>query len=227
MTAATIATPSARLGPPPRTCWPPDRPSTATVQGQRSHRPSGRGDKNVVIVAGARVHLGRRQDLLAPHHVLVVDPLGLGIERHLAPADAIEVIARVDAYHRLGQSRDAFRRIGPRPGRREHADRAHGTDLVVKYLVGMAVDVGDLGVWLDDLVHFAPVAYPEVPRWVVLVQRIMGENDDGPVRAPVGQSLVEVVELLAAEPRPCAPKAPSRVAMAAMRSVGLILRAVQ
>ena len=36
------------------------------------------------------------------------------------------------------------RRVGPRPGGREHADGAHLADLVVEHLVRVAVDVGDV-----------------------------------------------------------------------------------
>ena len=54
----------------------------------------------------------------------------------------------------------------------------------------VTVNVGDFGVGLEHLVHLAPVAHPEVPRRIVLVERIVAEDDDRPVPVPIGKRLL-------------------------------------
>src|SRR3546814_18153760 len=78
---------------------------------------------------------------------------------------------------------------------RSHADRAQGADLVVDHLVGVAVDVGDVGEAGEDLVHFAPVAHPEVPQWIVLVERVVTEDEDRLVVGQVGDVAAEPLAL--------------------------------
>ena len=75
-------------------------------------------------------------------------------------------------------------------------------DLVVEHLVHVPMNVGDLGVGFKHLVHVAPVAHPEVPRRVVLVERIVAEDDDRLVLVPVGERLLQPVELVAADAGP-------------------------
>src|SRR3546814_7294533 len=69
------------------------------------------------------------------------------------------------------------------------------TDTLFPYttLFRSAVDVGDVGEAGEDLVHFAPVAHPEVPQWIVLVERVVTEDEDRLVVGQVGD--------VAAEPR--------------------------
>ena len=165
---------------------------------------------------------------LRPHMMYSVVDLVVGAHVDLAPADAVEVIAGVDADHRLGELRHALRRIGPRPGGRQHADRAHGADLVVEHLMHVAVDVGDLGVGLQHLVHLAPVAHPEVPGRIVLVERIVAEDDDRLGLVPVGERLLPSSRAGRGRRRPTAPATvPSRVDMWPMRSSGVMFFAVQ
>ena len=169
------------------------------------------------------------EHLLAPHLVFVVDAAA-GAHRQAGPADAVEVVARIGAHHRLGQRRHAFGRVGPRPRGGEHADRAHLADLVVEHLVHVAVHVGDVGEGLEHLVHLAPVAHPEVPRRVVLVQRRVRE-DDRPA-GPCGQldeRAAQPLQLLRRRPptrrrpacrraSPCGPCAPWGSSCARSRS---------
>src|SRR5256886_8118635 len=150
---------------------------------------------DVVRAAGVRRGLGEDVLVLAPHHVLVLDLLGRG-HREPRPADAVEVVARIDPHETPGQRGHALRRVGPRPRGGEHADRAHLPDLVVQHLVRVPVDVGDAGVGLEDLVNLAPVPHPEVPGRIVLVERVVGEDDHGLTLGPAGQRLVEPLELI-------------------------------
>src|SRR5213083_3761507 len=82
---------------------------------------------DVVRAAGVRRGLGENVLVLAPHHVLVLDLLGRG-HREPRPADAVEVVARIDPHQTPGQRGHALRRVGPRPRGGEHADRAHLPD---------------------------------------------------------------------------------------------------
>src|SRR5438874_9890176 len=66
-----------------------------------------------LIAAGAGVVRRVREDVLAPHHVLVVHLRPARVES--SPAHAVIRIARVHAHHRLGEDRDALRRVGPGP----------------------------------------------------------------------------------------------------------------
>src|SRR5258705_7566957 len=143
------------------------------------------------------------EDLLtAPHDVLVLDPII--VHADLAPADAVVEIAGVGTDHRLGELGHSLRGIGPRPGGGEHADRAHGSDLVVEHLMDVTVDVGDLGIRLQHVIDFAPVTHPEVPRRVVLVERIMAEDNDRPGLIPIGEDLLEPFELVPTHAGPLA-----------------------
>src|SRR5205823_7682902 len=104
-----------------------------------------------------------------PHHILVLDLLGRG-HGEPGPPHSVEVVAGIDPHQALGQRGHAFRRVGPRPRGGEHADRAHLSDLVIERLVGMTVDVGDVGVGIEDLVNLPPVAYHEVHGRGVIVE---------------------------------------------------------
>src|ERR1700730_6286512 len=138
--------------------------------------------------------------LAAPHDVLGLDPII--VHADAAPADAVVEIAGVCADHRPGQLGHSLRGIGPRPGGRQHADRAHGSDFVIEHLMDVTMDVGDLGIRLQHVIPPPPVTHPEVPRRVVLVERIMAEDDNRPGFVPVGEDLLQPVELVAAHAGP-------------------------
>src|SRR5262245_2215365 len=156
---------------------------------------------SALVVVGLRLNEDLRA---APHNVLdvVSAELVAAVYGDFFPTDAIEVIAGIDANHRLGKFRHTLRGIGPRPRCRQHADRAQRPDLVIEHLVDMPVNVGDLSIRLQDLVNVAPIAHPEIPRRVVLVKWIMGGNDDRLVLVPVGKRLLQPVELVAANAGP-------------------------
>src|SRR3546814_17619210 len=104
-----------------------------------------------------------RTDTLLPYTTLFRSlDAGLVGEAEAVPADAVEMVAGVGADHRLGEHRHALGRVRPRPGCRQHAERAQGADLVVEHLVGVAVDVGEVGEAGGDLVPVAPGAHPEI-----------------------------------------------------------------
>src|SRR5882724_4591958 len=100
----------------------------------------------IAVVPGAGVGLGFRKHILAPHLVGVGE--AAVVHGQFAPTNAVEVVAGIGAHHRFGQGWNAFRRVRPRPGGGEHADRTDVADLVVERLVHMAVHVGDVGVAL-------------------------------------------------------------------------------
>ena len=66
----------------------------------------------------------------------------------------------------------------------------------------VAVDVGDVGEGLEDLVELPPVSHPEVPGRVVLVEGVVAEDDDRVALRPVGQRLLQPLHLVAPDPRP-------------------------
>src|SRR2546425_7145970 len=151
------------------------------------------------VVATAGVPRGLTDQVLAPHHVLVVDDV-LGPDGQARPADAVEGVAGIHTDLTRTERRHALRRIGP--GGREHADRAHLADLVVEALVPVAMNVGDVGEGLEDLVDFPPVADPEVPGRVILPQRVVAEENHGPVLRPAGEGPIQPGELVPAHSGP-------------------------
>src|SRR5574341_192022 len=160
------------------------------------------GAQNLVgVVSGARSDLGLGDYVLPPHHILIVH---LVARRHgqLGPAHAVEVVSGIDAHHGRRERRHAFWRIGPCPGRGKHADGPHLADLIVEHLVGVAVDVRDLGVRLERFLHLPPVPHPEVPRRIVEIERVVAEHDHRLVLGPVGKGLAHPIELVPAHARP-------------------------
>src|SRR5213595_975452 len=136
----------------------------------------------VAVVAGAGVVRLIGEDVLAPHHVLVLHLRVGGGEP--SPAHAVVWIAWVSAHHRFREARHTLWRVRPRPRGRQHANRPHLADLVVEHLVRVTVDIRDVAIGLENLVHLTPVAHPEVPGRVVLIQWIVAENHDRLVLAP-------------------------------------------
>src|SRR6266508_3346145 len=161
-----------------------------------------RAQNLIDVVARPRVDRRIGDDRLPPpHDVLVLDLRGSG-RREAGPAHPIEVVAGIRPDHRLGERGHALRRIRPRPGGSQHADRAHLPDLVVEHLVGVAVDVGDVAERIQDLVDLPPIPRPKVPRGVVLVERRVREYHHGLVLRPALQRLVEPAPLWLAHAGP-------------------------
>src|SRR5438876_868615 len=160
-----------------------------------------RAQNLIAVVTTARIPRGLSDHVLAPHHVLIVDG-ALGVHGQARPADPVIGIAGIYARLARAEGRHALRRIRPRPGRREHADRPHLADLVVEHLMDVAVDVGDIAERLQDLVHVTPVPDPEVPGREVLPERVVAEEDHGLVLGPVGEGAIQPGQLIPAHARP-------------------------
>src|SRR5882762_7911867 len=155
----------------------------------------------VDVVPAPRVAGSLGKDVLPPHHVLVLD-LVRGGHRQTRVADAVEVVARVHTDLALRERRNAFGRVGPRPGGGEHADGAHLAQLVVEHLVGVPVDVGDVRERPQHFLDLPPVTHPEVPGRVILVERVVAEDHDRLGFVPARQRLVQPLELVASDAGP-------------------------
>src|SRR5262245_51057870 len=103
----------------------------------RSVRPYAVGDARtedlIHVVTGAGVDGGIGEDVLTPHHVVLVDLRCT--YRQLSPADAVEVIAGVGAHHGFGERGHALGGVRPGPRGGEDAEEPDLADLVVEDLM--------------------------------------------------------------------------------------------
>src|SRR5687767_5207138 len=66
----------------------------------------------------------------------------------------------------------------------------------------MTVNIRGVSIGLEYLVHLPPIADPEVPWRIILVERIVTENHDRSVFGQRGKRFTQPLKLIGSEPRP-------------------------